>query len=162
MCVVEGPLAAEQPAPLMPVHSLRGSSAPSDRHGTLKRKHAQCAAAHADPDQQQRTSQLAATCSQRQAAAGSPLVGSGLDSAPLHTKAAPVSDSEIQTVPQFASRITRPVMAGTGIVQATPMTDSTALYAQQDWAALRDRLNEDGYLAIRNVLKPSDVIEVGA
>ena len=40
------------------------------------------------------------------------------------------------------------------------MLDSTALHTQRDWASLRKRLHEDGYLFIRGVTSSEAVMQV--
>jgi hypothetical protein len=55
---------------------------------------------------------------------------------------------------------TRIVMAGTGEVLAADMLDSTPLLQRQDWDALLQRLQQDGYLLLRGVLPASTVLKV--
>lgn len=52
------------------------------------------------------------------------------------------------------------VKAGTGVVQASRMTDSTPEHAARNWTFLRQRLQQEGYLMIRNVLSSPQVMKV--
>lgn len=51
------------------------------------------------------------------------------------------------------------VKAGTGVVQTSSMIDSTPEHAARNWAFLRQRLQQEGYLMIRNVLPSPQVME---
>lgn len=54
------------------------------------------------------------------------------------------------------------VMAGTEVVQAADMRDSTDLFERSNWRQLRDRLQQDGYLMLRGVLDATSIAEARA
>lgn len=161
MCTATGASAADQPAPLMPARILPSRSVCSGQQELKKRKHDQCAAAASHAGKPLRNSQLAARRLLRQAAAGDDNSITSLVTAPSQQAENPrLAHGELQRPAQTSPVYTISVMAGTGAVQAAPMLDSTALHTQRDWANLRGRLHEDGYLFIRGVTSSAAVMQV--
>ena len=145
----------------MPARRLPSRSACNGQQELKKRKHDQCAAAASHAGNPLRNSQLAARHLQRQAVAGDDNGSTGSVAAPSQQAENPqTTNSEVQRPAQTSPEQNISVMAGTGAVQAALMLDSTALHAQRDWASLRKRLHEDGYLFIRGVTSSEAVMQV--
>lgn len=53
------------------------------------------------------------------------------------------------------------VRAGSGLVKAHSLWDSTSAYLSNDTAVLRNRLRRDGYLFLRGIIPYQPVREVG-